>query len=206
VRFAKTGRTLLLIGHAGHEEIEGTYGEAPDRTIIIESVEDAERLDLPPDADVSYLTQTTLSIDDTRDIVDTLRRRFENLTGPPGSDICYASQNRQNAVKEIAPESDLILIVGSRNSSNSIRMVEVAKSAGTPAYLVPDVTELDETWLAGVSTVGVSSGASAPEILVEQLLDRLAELGYADVATTMTVEEDVVFTPPARLTQTVSEK
>ena len=206
VRFAKAGRTLLLIGHANHEEIEGTYGEAPDRTIIIESVEDAERVDLPPDAELSYLTQTTLSIDDTRDIVAVLRRRFHNLSGPPGSDICYASQNRQNAVKEIAPDSDLILIVGSRNSSNSIRMVEVAKNSGTPAYLVPDVTELDETWLAGVSTVGVSSGASAPEILVEQLLDRLAELGYADVRTTTTVEEDVVFTPPARLTQPVSEK
>jgi 4-hydroxy-3-methylbut-2-enyl diphosphate reductase len=206
VRFAKSGRTLLLIGHANHEEIEGTYGEAPDRTIIIESVEDAEQVDLPPDAEVSFLTQTTLSIDDTRDIVGALRRRFKNLSGPPGSDICYASQNRQNAVKEIAPESDLILIVGSRNSSNSIRMVEVAKNSGTPAHLVPDVTELDESWLDGVSTVGVSSGASAPEILVEQLLDRLAELGYADVATTTTVEEDVVFTPPARLTQRVSEK
>jgi 4-hydroxy-3-methylbut-2-enyl diphosphate reductase len=205
-RFARDGRTLLLVGHADHEEVEGTYGEAPDQTLIVESVEDAERLDLAPDVPVAFLTQTTLSVDDTRDIVGVLRGKFDDLAGPGDDDICYASQNRQNAVKAIVSQSDLVLVVGSHNSSNSIRMVEVAKKLGTPAHLVPDVGELDEGWLDGVHTVGVSSGASAPEILVEQLLDRLAELGYADVEIERTATENVVFEPPARLTSQLKKK
>jgi 4-hydroxy-3-methylbut-2-en-1-yl diphosphate reductase len=200
-RFARSRRTLLLIGHADHEEIEGTYGEAPEQTLIIESVEDVERLNLPSDTPVAYLTQTTLSIDETRDIVQALRDRFDDLDGPAASDICYASQNRQNAIKAIVAKSDLVLVVGSRNSSNSIRMAEVAERLGTPAYLVPEAGDLDPSWLDGVNVVGVSAGASAPEILVEQLLDRLAGFGYSDVEIEQTVVEDVIFSVPARLAE-----
>lgn len=199
-RFAREERTLLLVGHEGHEEVEGTYGHAPDRTVIIETAEDAEALDLPADTPVAYLTQTTLSVDETKDIIEVLRRRFTDLRGPGTDDICYASQNRQDAVKAVVPRSDLVLVVGSRNSSNSLRMVEVSRRLGTPSHLVPDVTEFDESWLEGVHTVGVSAGASAPEILVEQLLDRLAEFGFSDVEIEQVAQEDVVFHPPARLT------
>ncbi|MER5769511.1 4-hydroxy-3-methylbut-2-enyl diphosphate reductase [Streptomyces sp. NPDC001985] len=198
-RFAREDRTLLLIGHEGHEEVEGTYGHAPDQTLIVETAEDAERLDLPADTPVAFLTQTTLSVDETRGIIDVLRRRFTDLSGPGTDDICYASQNRQDAIKAVVPRSDLVLVVGSRNSSNSIRMVEVAARLGTPAYLVPDVTEFDESWLEGVETVGVSAGASAPEILVEELLEKLAECGYSDVELEQVAQEDIVFHPPARL-------
>ncbi|GLW66957.1 4-hydroxy-3-methylbut-2-enyl diphosphate reductase 2 [Actinomadura rubrobrunea] len=198
-RFARDGRTILLIGHADHEEVEGTYGEAPDRTVIVESVQDVAALDLPRDTPAAYLTQTTLSLDDTRGIVDALRARFDDLVGPASDDICYASQNRQNAIKAVAARSDLVLVVGSTNSSNSIRMVEVARGAGVPAHLVPDVGELDEDWLDGVRAVGVSAGASAPEILVDQLLDRLAELGYTEIDLETTATENVVFNIPAGL-------
>ncbi|MEV8345132.1 4-hydroxy-3-methylbut-2-enyl diphosphate reductase [Streptomyces niveus] len=199
-RFARDGRTLLLVGHADHEEVEGTYGHAPDRTVIVETVADAEALDLPPDAPVAYLTQTTLSVDETRDIIAVLRRRFTDLRGPATDDICYASQNRQDGIRAIVDRCDLVLVVGSANSSNSIRMVEVARRAGGRAELVPDVTHFDPAWLAGVRTVGVSAGASAPEILVDQLLDRLAELGYADTSVERVATEDIVFSPPTRLT------
>jgi 4-hydroxy-3-methylbut-2-enyl diphosphate reductase len=199
-RFARDGRTILLIGHSDHEEIEGTYGEAPDQTVIVESIEDVARLDLQRGAPVSYLTQTTLSLDDTAEIVDALRERFDDLRGPAGDDICYASQNRQNAVKTIAGRSDVVLVVGSTNSSNSIRMVEVARDADVPAHLVPDIGSLDERWLDGVGTVGVSAGASVPEILVDQVLDRLAALGYDQVdLETIATEEGIVFSVPAGL-------
>ncbi|MCL7382277.1 4-hydroxy-3-methylbut-2-enyl diphosphate reductase [Streptomyces sp. 35G-GA-8] len=199
-RFARDGRTLLLVGHADHEEVEGTYGHAPDRTVIIETVADAEALDLPPDAPVAYLTQTTLSVDETRDIIAVLQRKFTDLRGPATDDICYASQNRQDGIRAIVDRCDLVLVVGSANSSNSIRMVEVARRLGGRAELVPDVTHFDPAWLAGASTVGVSAGASAPEILVAQLLDRLAELGYADTSVERVATEDIVFSPPTRLT------
>ncbi|MFE9295914.1 4-hydroxy-3-methylbut-2-enyl diphosphate reductase [Streptomyces niveus] len=199
-RFARDGRTLLLVGHADHEEVEGTYGHAPDQTVIVGTVADAEALDLPPDAPVAYLTQTTLSVDETRDIIAVLTRRFSDLRGPATDDICYASQNRQDGIRAIVDRCDLVLVVGSTNSSNSIRMVEVARRAGGRAELVPDVTYFDPAWLAGVSTVGVSAGASAPEILVDQLLDRLAELGYADTSVERVASEDIVFSPPTRLT------
>ncbi|WP_329149804.1 4-hydroxy-3-methylbut-2-enyl diphosphate reductase [Streptomyces niveus] len=199
-RFARDGRTLLLVGHADHEEVEGTYGHAPDQTVIVETVADAEALDLPPDAPVAYLTQTTLSVDETRDVIAVLRRRFTDLRGPATDDICYASQNRQDGIRAIVDRCDLVLVVGSTNSSNSIRMVEVARRAGGRAELVPDVTHFDPAWLAGVSTVGVSAGASAPEILVAQLLDRLAELGYADTSVERVATEDIVFSPPTRRT------
>ncbi|MFE5842318.1 4-hydroxy-3-methylbut-2-enyl diphosphate reductase [Streptomyces niveus] len=199
-RFARDGRTLLLVGHADHEEVEGTYGHAPEQTVIVETVADAEALDLPPDAPVAYLTQTTLSVDETGDIIAVLRRRFTDLRGPATDDICYASQNRQDGIRAIVDRCDLVLVVGSANSSNSIRMVEVARRAGGRAELVPDVTHFDPAWLAGVVTVGVSAGASAPEILVDQLLGRLAELGYADTSVERVATEDIVFSPPTRLT------
>ncbi|MEW1798076.1 MULTISPECIES: 4-hydroxy-3-methylbut-2-enyl diphosphate reductase [Streptomyces] len=200
-RYARDGRTLLLVGHADHEEVEGTYGEAPDRTVIVESVEDAHALDLPRDTPVAVLTQTTLSMDETAGIVTALNKRFDDLRSPADGDICYASTNRQVAVKEIAARSDLVLVVGSRNSSNSVRMVEVALLEGTSAYLVPDVTELDVSWLEGVGTIGVSAGASAPELLVDQLLERLDELGYHDVELSVTTKEDIVFQLPSGLAQ-----
>jgi 4-hydroxy-3-methylbut-2-enyl diphosphate reductase len=199
-RFARDGRTLLLVGHADHEEVEGTFGHAPDRTIIIETVADVEALALPTDAPVAYLTQTTLSVDETRDVIAALQRRFTDLRGPATDDICYASQNRQDGIRAIVDRCDLVLVVGSTNSSNSIRMVEVARRLGGRAELVPDVSHFDPAWLAGVSTVGVSAGASAPEVLVDELVDRLASLGYADVAVHRVATEDVVFSPPARLT------
>jgi 4-hydroxy-3-methylbut-2-enyl diphosphate reductase len=195
-RFAKGGRKIILVGHQGHEEIEGTSGEAPDRTAVIESVEQIDELGLDPDEPVAYLTQTTLSVDDTLTVVEALRERFSDLQGPRSDDICYATQNRQVAVKAIAPESDVILIVGALNSSNSNRMVEVARTAGTPAYLVPDETQLDPAWLEGAETVGVSSGASAPEVLVDRLLERLADLGYDRVETHEVTTEDVTFSLP----------
>ena len=165
---------------------------------MVESEAAAERLDLPVDTPLAYLTQTTLSVDETTGVIDVLRRRFPDLVGPASDDICYASQNRQDAVKELARRTDLVLVVGSPNSSNSVRMVEVAELAGTPAHLVPDVGHLDERWLAGVRAVGLSAGASAPEVLVEEVLDRLADVGYRKVQLATVATEDVVFSlPPA---------
>ena len=195
-KFARGGRQIVLVGHHGHEEIEGTAGEVPDRTHVIESVEQIDQLDLQPDEPIAYLTQTTLSVDDTLEVVDGLRSRFSNISGPHSDDICYATQNRQVAVKALAPEADVVLIVGAVNSSNSNRLVEVAEVAGTPAYLVPDESHLDPAWLDGAETVGVSSGASAPEVLVDRLLKKLAALGYADVETKTVTTEDVTFSLP----------
>ena len=195
-RFARAGRTLLLIGHADHEEVEGTLGEAPERTIVVESEAAAERLDLPVDTPLAYLTQTTLSVDETAGVVAVLRRRFPDLVGPGTDDICYASQNRQDAVKELARRTDLVLVVGSPNSSNSVRMVEVAELAGAPARLVPDATHLVPEWFAGVRSVGLSAGASAPEVLVEEVLDRLRDMGYGKVQMATVATEDVVFSLP----------
>jgi 4-hydroxy-3-methylbut-2-enyl diphosphate reductase len=201
-RFAKDDRKIVLVGHVGHEEIEGTSGEAPESTYVIESPEEIAGLGLSPDEPVSYLTQTTLSVDDTLKTVEALRKHFTDIAGPRSDDICYATQNRQVAVKAIAPESDVVLIVGALNSSNSNRMVEVAKAAGTPAFLVPDAKQLDPAWLEGAETVGVSSGASAPEVLVDRLLERLAELGYDKVETKEITTEDVTFSLPPWLRET----
>jgi 4-hydroxy-3-methylbut-2-en-1-yl diphosphate reductase len=195
-RFARGGRRIVLVGHEGHEEIEGTAGEAPDSTVVVESIEQVDELGLDGSEPVAYLTQTTLSVDDTREVVEALRGRFSDMAEPHRDDICYATQNRQVAVKVIAPESDVVLIVGAVNSSNSNRMVEVARKSGTPAYLVPDAAQLDESWLEGAETIGVSSGASAPEILVERLLARLAELGFERVETKEVTSEDVTFSLP----------
>jgi 4-hydroxy-3-methylbut-2-en-1-yl diphosphate reductase len=195
-RFARAGRKIVLVGHTGHEEIEGTAGEAPDSTVVIEDVDQIDELGLNPDEPLSYLTQTTLSVDDTLEVVEALRDRFTDIKGPRSDDICYATQNRQVAVKALAPESDVVLIVGAVNSSNSNRLVEVAEVAGTPAHLVPDETHLDPAWLEGAEVVGVSSGASAPEVLVDRLLQRLAELGYQHVETKEVTTEDVTFSLP----------
>ena len=204
-RFAKTGRKIVLVGHIGHEEIEGTAGEAPDATVVVESAEQIDELGLDPTTPVAYLTQTTLSVDDTLNVVESLRDRFTDLAGPRSDDICYATQNRQVAVKAIAPESDLVLIVGAINSSNSNRMVEVARSMGTPAHLVPDESYLDPSWLEGVETIGVSSGASAPEVLVDRLLAKLAELGFDTVETKEVTVEDVTFSLPPWLREQTGE-
>jgi 4-hydroxy-3-methylbut-2-en-1-yl diphosphate reductase len=195
-RFARSGRKIVLVGHVGHEEIEGTSGEAPDGTIVIENAGQIDELGLDPAEPVSYLTQTTLSVDDTLEVVEALRARFGNIRGPRSDDICYATQNRQVAVKALAPEVDVVLIVGALNSSNSNRLVEVARGAGTPAYLVPDETHLEPEWLEGVEAVGVSSGASAPEVLVQRLLERLSEFGYKEVQTKEVTTEDVTFSLP----------
>jgi 4-hydroxy-3-methylbut-2-en-1-yl diphosphate reductase len=195
-KFARSGRKIVLVGHVGHEEIEGTAGEVPDSTYVIEDVGQIDTLPIDSGEPVSYLTQTTLSVDDTRAVVESLRNRFTDISGPHSNDICYATQNRQVAVKALAPEADLVLIVGAVNSSNSNRMVEVAIKAGTPAYLVPDESFLEEDWLEGVDTVGVSSGASAPEVLVEGLLAKLADHGYDTVETKEVTSEDVTFSLP----------
>ena len=195
-RFARGGRKIVLVGHEGHEEIEGTAGEAPERTFLVESADQIDALGLDPSEPVAYLTQTTLSVDDTLDVVESLRERFDDLAGPRSDDICYATQNRQVAVKALAAEADVVLVVGALNSSNSNRMVEVAEKAGTPAYLVPSVDDLDPAWLEDAEIVGVSSGASAPEVLVEALLARLSELGFTDVDTKEVTSEDVTFSLP----------
>ncbi|WP_370291106.1 4-hydroxy-3-methylbut-2-enyl diphosphate reductase [Nocardioides sp.] len=200
VRFAREGYTILLIGHAGHEEVEGTAGEAPEVTILVETPEDADRLELPADAKLVWLSQTTLSVDETMETVRRLRARFPQLEDPPSDDICYATQNRQVAVKAIGASADLVIVVGSANSSNSVRLVEVALEAGAKAsYRIDDVTELDEAWLDGVATVSVTSGASVPDHLVQEVLAHLAERGYPDARPVQTAEETLAFSLPKEL-------
>ena len=198
-RYADEGYTIILIGHAGHEEVVGTTGEAPDATILVQTVEEAEGLSLPPDAKLAYVTQTTLSVDETGEIITTLRRRFPEIRAPHKEDICYATSNRQWAVKEMLPEIDLLLVIGSRNSSNSNRLVETARASGTPAYLIDDETEIDETWLAEAETVGITSGASAPERLVARVCDWFRASGVTDIEPYRLVGEDVTFRLPIEL-------
>jgi 4-hydroxy-3-methylbut-2-enyl diphosphate reductase len=198
-RFAAEGRTILLIGHAGHEEVVGTTGQAPERTVLVQTVEDARTVEVPDPGNVSYLTQTTLSVDEAERIVEALRERFPGIQGPPREDICYATQNRQDAVKEVARRADVVLVIGSDNSSNSNRLAEVARDRGTPAYLVDDETEVDPAWLAGAETVGLTSGASAPEWLVERMLGWLAERGFDEVEEVRLAEEHVRFSLPPGL-------
>ncbi len=191
-RFASDDRTIVLIGHAGHEEVVGTMGQAPDRTILVQDVAEARTIDLPP-GELTYLTQTTLSVDETIEIVRVLRERFPHLAGPPREDICYATQNRQDAVKELAIRADVVLVIGSDNSSNSKRLAEVARERGTPAYLVDDDTEVDPAWVTAADVVGVTSGASAPEWLVDRMLAWLASLGATEVEELRVTEEHLRF-------------
>jgi 4-hydroxy-3-methylbut-2-en-1-yl diphosphate reductase len=197
-RYAAGGYRLVFIGHAGHEEVEGTTGEAPDRIVLVESVADVEALDLPP-GPLAYITQTTLSVDETREIIAALRRRFPHIEGPAKEDICYATTNRQRAVKELAGEVDLLLVIGSHNSSNSKRLVEVARNAGVESHLVDDVGEIDERWLAGVETAGITSGASAPERLVGEVCEWFRARGVTDISEHRPVAEDVAFKLPVEL-------
>jgi 4-hydroxy-3-methylbut-2-enyl diphosphate reductase len=192
-RFAKDDRTILLIGHAGHEEVVGTTGQAPDRTILVESPDAAQTIEIEDPSRLSYLTQTTLSVDETNEIIAILRERFPGITAPPKDDICYATQNRQDAVKAVALRADVVLVIGSANSSNSNRLVEVARGLGTPAYLVDDDTEVDPSWLQGAEVIGVTSGASAPEWLVDRMLASLADMGATEVEELRLAEEDLRF-------------
>jgi 4-hydroxy-3-methylbut-2-enyl diphosphate reductase len=198
-RYADEGYTIVLIGHEGHEEVVGTMGEAPDSTLLVQTVAEVEALDLPPDAKLAYVTQTTLSVDETGEIITALRRRFPQIRAPRKEDICYATSNRQWAVKEMLPEIDLLLVIGSRNSSNSNRLVETARAAGTRAYLIDDESEIDEAWLDGARTVGITSGASAPEKLVGRVCDWFRARGVTDIEPYRIVEEDVTFRLPVEL-------
>jgi 4-hydroxy-3-methylbut-2-en-1-yl diphosphate reductase len=198
-RYAAEGYTIILIGHAGHEEVVGTMGEAPDRTLLVEDVAAAEELELPADAKVAYITQTTLSVDETAEVIATLRRRFPNIHAPKREDICYATSNRQWAVKEMLDQVDLLLVIGSRNSSNSNRLVEVARAAGVSSYLVDDESEIEEAWLEGVEVIGITSGASAPEKLVVRVCDWFRARGVDDITPYRMVDEDVTFRLPIEL-------
>ena len=198
-RYAAEGYTIVLIGHEGHEEVVGTTGEAPDATVLVQTVAEAEALDLPPGAKPAYVTQTTLSVDETGEIIKVLRRRFPDIRAPRKEDICYATSNRQWAVKEMLLEIDLLLVIGSANSSNSNRLVETARAAGTPAHLIDDESEIDSAWLDDVETVGITSGASAPEKLVNRVCDWFRARGVTDIEAYRLVDEDVTFRLPVEL-------
>jgi 4-hydroxy-3-methylbut-2-en-1-yl diphosphate reductase len=198
-RYAAAGYTIIFIGHAGHEEVVGTIGEAPEATVLVESVADVDALSFDSDAKLAYLTQTTLSVDETGDIITALRRRFPTIYAPKKEDICYATSNRQWAVKEMIAEIDLLLVVGSRNSSNSNRLVEVARAGGVGGQLIDDETDIDEAWLDGVEIVGLTSGASAPERLVERVCDWFRARGVVEIEPYRLVDEDVEFRLPTEL-------
>ena len=199
-RFANVDFDILLIGHEGHEEVEGTAGEAPNNVILVDGLDQVDKIKVRDENKVIWLSQTTLSVDETVIMVDALRKRFPALQNPPSDDICYATQNRQVAIKQIAPQADLVIVVGSTNSSNSVRLVEVSKEYGAKAaYLVDYASECKEEWLEGVETVGVSSGASVPELLVKDLLTWLAERGFGEVETVTAMEEHLMFAIPQEL-------
>jgi len=196
VKFAEEDYTIVLVGHAGHEEVEGTTGEAPERIVLVESEQDVEKLEVEDPERVAYITQTTLSVDETSSIVRRLQERFPSIAGPRTDDICYATTNRQAAVKQMAPRCDVMLVIGSRNSSNSVRLVEVARDFGAEAYLIDNAEEVREEWLTGKRVVGISSGASAPENLVQELVALFRERGVSDVQEFHVVREDVRFMLP----------
>ncbi|MFJ5261112.1 4-hydroxy-3-methylbut-2-enyl diphosphate reductase [Streptomyces sp. NPDC088387] len=200
VRFASEDYDILLIGHEGHEEVIGTSGEAPDHIQLVDGPADVAKVEVRDESKVVWLSQTTLSVDETMETVDALKTKFPGLISPPSDDICYATQNRQLAVKQMGAEAELVIVVGSRNSSNSKRLVEVAKLAGSrEAYLVDFASEIEEAWLEGVATVGVTSGASVPEVLVEEVLEWLSVRGYADVELVRAAEESITFSLPKEL-------
>lgn len=200
VRFAKEDYDILLIGHEGHEEVIGTSGEAPEHITLVDGPSDVAKVEVRDPSKVVWLSQTTLSVDETMETVDALKNKFPQLVSPPSDDICYATQNRQIAVKKLAEDAQLVIVVGSKNSSNSIRMVEVALNAGaSAAHLVDFASEIDEAWLEGVTTVGLTSGASVPDVLVDGVLEWLAERGYGDVETVKTADESITFSLPKEL-------
>jgi len=205
IRYAREGYSIILIGHRDHDEVIGTLGEAPDRIFVVANVDAAERLVVPNPNKVAYLTQTTLSMDDTRDVIEALRRRFPNIVGPSRDDICYATQNRQAAVKKVSDAVDVLLVIGSANSSNAIRLVEVSQTAGTRAYLINDVNDIRPEWLGGARRIGVSAGASTPEVLVTQTVEFLRRRGAA-VREERVVEEDVRFALPPELERIARER
>jgi 4-hydroxy-3-methylbut-2-en-1-yl diphosphate reductase len=198
-KFAAEGYTIVLVGHQGHEEVEGTMGEAPESIVLIESEDDVDRLEVEDPERVAYLTQTTLSVDETDRIIRRLRERFPSITGPKSDDICYATTNRQLAVRQMARECDLVLVIGSRNSSNSNRLVEVARDHGAASYLIDNESQVSEEWLEGVRVVGITSGASAPEELVQRLVGFFRARGTEDVSEFQVVQEDVRFMLPKEI-------
>jgi 4-hydroxy-3-methylbut-2-enyl diphosphate reductase len=205
-RFANEGYTIILIGHEGHEEVEGTTGEAPDSIVLVQSAEEVDTLEVPDPTRVAFITQTTLSVDETAQIIARLRERFPHIVSPKSDDICYATTNRQLSVKALARECELVLVIGSRNSSNSNRLVEVAREHGAASYLIDNASQVLEAWLEGVSTVGITSGASAPEELVSALVDYFRELGATDVSELATVDEDVRFMLPKTIREELKER
>ena len=198
-RYVAAGRVVILIGHSGHPEVEGTMGQVPGPVVLVQTVEDVDRLELASDTPVAYVTQTTLSVDDTRSIITALKRRFNDIIGPDINDICYATQNRQTAVRELARMADVILVVGATNSSNSNRLREIGVEAGVPSYLIADGSGLDPCWINNAAVVGVTAGASAPESLVENVLAALRRLGPIEVSVLPGIEEKVEFRLPAEL-------
>ena len=202
--YIEQGRTLILIGHAGHPEVIGTLGQIDGPRYLVQTEADVEALPVAPDSPVAYVTQTTLSVDDTSNIIAALKRRFRNITGPETRDICYATQNRQAAVRELARIADVILVVGARNSSNSNRLREIGDECGVRSYLIADGSELRPEWLEGAEVVGLTAGASAPEVLVDSVIDRLRTIGPVEVSTLPGVEENITFRLPVQLTRDVA--
>jgi 4-hydroxy-3-methylbut-2-en-1-yl diphosphate reductase len=198
-KYLSQGRTVILVGHAGHPEVEGTMGQIPGPVHLVQTEEDVEMLSLPLDTPVAYVTQTTLSIDDTRGIIDAIKRRFKNVIGPETNDICYATQNRQMAVRELSKIADVILVVGAKNSSNSNRLREIGEEAGVPSYLLADGSELDPQWVSEAKVIGLTAGASAPEAMVQDVIESLRSLGPVEVTNLPGVEENVEFRLPVEL-------
>ncbi|MFT4064651.1 4-hydroxy-3-methylbut-2-enyl diphosphate reductase [Paraburkholderia sp.] len=205
-QYVAAGRTLVLIGHAGHPEVEGTIGQIPGKVLLVQSEAEVEKLELPVDTPLAYVTQTTLSVDDTRGIIDALLRRFTDIVGPDTRDICYATQNRQAAVRELSKEVDVLLVVGATNSSNSNRLREIGSESGVASHLVADGSEVKPEWFVGVQTVGITAGASAPEEMVENVIDALRALGPVDVTTMAGREEKVEFKLPSKLMQPLAAR
>jgi 4-hydroxy-3-methylbut-2-enyl diphosphate reductase len=204
LKFAAEGYTIVLIGHSGHEEVEGTMGEAPESIVLVETEADVDALEVADPDKIAYISQTTLSVDETRAIITRLRERFPKITGPRTDDICYATTNRQAAVKQMAPLCDLVLVIGSRNSSNSNRLVEVARDHGAASYLIDNEAQVQEDWLEGVRVVGITSGASAPEELVQRLVGFFRDRGTTDVEEFQVVQEDVRFMLPKTIRQALA--
>ncbi len=205
-KFAAEGYTIVLIGHGGHEEVEGTMGEAPDRIVLVETEADVDELEVEDPSRVAYISQTTLSVDETRTIINRLREKFPAIAGPRTDDICYATTNRQAAVKQMAVECDLLLVIGSQNSSNSQRLVDVARECGTASHLIDNAAQVDDAWLDDKRVVGISSGASAPEELVEALVAFFTERGVQDVSEFEVVREDVRFMLPKRIREDLAAR